>query len=87
MAEPAVGLGRVVDMPVVAAAGLKGNVGQKQASFGVGQRVQERLANEKLGISGVCGTGAKTFCCSNSCLSMHFILVVSCFSVSLPCCA
>ena len=83
----AAALGRVVDMPVVAAAGLKGNVGQKQASFGVGQRVQERLANEKLGISGVCGTGAKTFCCSNSCLSMHFILVVSCFSVSLPCCA
>ena len=83
----AAALGRVVDMPVVAAAGLKGNVGQKQAGFRVGQRVQERLANEKLGISGVCGTGAKTFCCSNSCLSMHFILVVSCFSVSLPCCA
>ena len=45
--------------PVVAAAGLKGNVGQKQAGFRVGQRVQERLANEKLGISGVCGTGSK----------------------------
>ena len=52
-------LGRVVDVPVVAAAGLKGNVGQKQTGFRVGQRVQERLANEKLGISGVCGTGAK----------------------------
>ena len=52
-------LARLVDMPVVAAAGLKGNVGQKQAGFRVGQRVQERLANEKLGISGVCGTGSK----------------------------
>ena len=55
----AAALGRVVDMPVVAAAGLKGNVGQKQTGFRVGQRVQERLANEKLGISGVCGTGFK----------------------------
>ena len=59
VAEPAAALGCVVDVPVVAAAGFKGNVGQKQAGFGVGQRVQERLANEKLGVSRVCGTGAK----------------------------
>ena len=55
---PAAGF-RVVDVPVVAAAGFKGNVGQKQAGFGVGQRVQERLANEKLGVSGVCCTSSK----------------------------
>lgn len=32
---------------------------RNKADFGVGQRVQERLANEKLGVSGVCGTGSK----------------------------
>lgn len=44
---------RMVDMPVVAASRLKGHVGGEQAAFRIGQRIQERIAGEVLGIGGV----------------------------------
>ena len=44
---------RVVDMPVVAASRLEGHVGGEQAAFRIGQRIQERIAGEILGIGGV----------------------------------
>ena len=44
---------RVVDMPVVAASRLEGHVGGEQAAFRIGQRIEERIAGEVLGIGGV----------------------------------
>ena len=48
-----------MDMPVVAAARLKGDVSGKQPALGVGQRVQKGIPHKKLGIGGVGGAGAK----------------------------
>ena len=44
---------RVVALPVVAASRLEGHVGGEQAAFRIGQRIQERIAGEELGIGGV----------------------------------
>ena len=44
----------VVDMPVVAASRLEGHVGGEQAAFRIGQRIQERIAGEVLGIYALC---------------------------------
>ena len=44
---------RMVDMPVVAASRLESHVGGEQAAFRIGQRIQERIAGEVLGIGGV----------------------------------
>ena len=52
-------LGRMVNVPVVAAAWLKGYVGRKQAALRVGERVQVRLADKIAGIRGVGRAGAK----------------------------
>ena len=46
-------LGRVVDVPVVAAARLKGHVGENQTVLRAGQRVEKGIADKILRISRV----------------------------------
>ena len=53
---------RVMDVPVVAAARLKGDVRREQTGLGVGQRVQKRVADEKLGVGGIGRTRAELVC-------------------------
>ena len=55
----AAALGRMVDVPVVAAAGLEGDVGDELGLLWVGQRVQIRAAREVLRIGVVGGAGAE----------------------------
>ena len=95
VAEPAVGLGTVPVLDV-GRDGDHGAGGQADGRFalflvpafacGTNQQLAAALGGV-VDVPVVAAPVPKTFCCSNSCLSMHFILVVSCFSVSLPCCA
>lgn len=43
----------MVNMPVIAAPRLKGHIGGKQTALRVGQRIQKRIAHEKMSISGI----------------------------------
>ena len=95
VAEPAVGLGTVPVLDV-GRGGDHGAGGQADGRFalflvpafacGTNQQLAAALGGV-VDVPVVAAPVPKTFCCSNSDLSMHFILVVSCFSVSLPCCA
>ena len=48
-----------MDVPVVAAARLKGHIGGEQAALGVRQGVEEGISNKILGIGGVGSAGAE----------------------------
>ena len=49
----------MMDVPVVAAARLKGHIGGEQAALGVRQGVEEGISNKLLGIGGVGSAGAE----------------------------
>ena len=48
-----------MDVPVVAAAGLKGHVGGKQAAFRVGEGIEERIPDKILRVGRVGRAGAE----------------------------
>ena len=49
----------MMNMPVFAAPRLEGHIGGKQTAFRVCQRIQKRIANEKLSVSGICRSRAE----------------------------
>ena len=72
-------LGGMVDVPVVAAARRKGDVGCKQPALGVRQGVQEGIPLKESGIRRVGFPGAEGIGRLKASLVSYFMMTSSCF--------